>query len=108
MRWRLKLEKYDYEVVYKEDKQNTNAGTLSKIPQISVLQTEASTSKNLNYNLFLQHAQNDALWKTHNIIPQVSGNIKGLLVTSSSPKIILSKTEGKNKAENITLQKILI
>jgi len=32
MRWRLKLEKYDYEVLYKEGKQNTNADALFRIP----------------------------------------------------------------------------
>jgi len=83
MRWRLKLEEYDYKVVYKEGKQNTNADALSRILQISVLQTRASTNnnKNFSYSLFLQHALNDALWKTDNIIPQVSEKIKGLLVT---------------------------
>jgi len=69
-------------IVYKESKQNTNADALSRIPQISVLSTRASTSnKNFSYSLFLQHALNDALWKIDNIIPQVSGKIKGLLIT---------------------------
>jgi len=51
-------------IVYKKDKQNTNADALSRILQISVLQTKASTSnnRNPNYSLFLQHALNDALW----------------------------------------------
>ena len=108
MRWRLKLEEYDYEVFYKEGKQNTNADALSRIPQISVLQAEASGSKDESpcYSLFLQHALNDGLWKTDNIIPQTSGNIKGLFVTESfsSPKIkiTLSNIDG-NKAEDITL-----
>lgn len=107
MRWRLKLEEYNYEVLYKEGKQNTNADALSRI-QISVLQAQPSTSnnENLSYSLFLQHALNDSLWKTDNIIPQTSGNIKGLLVTETisfpKTKITLSKTDG-NKAENITL-----
>jgi transposase InsO family protein len=108
MRWRLKLEEYDYEVLYKEGRQNTNADALSRTPQISVLQVQASTSDNKNpsYSLFLQHALNDALWKTDNIIPQISGNIKGLLVkeTHASPKIkiTLSKKNG-NKTEDLTL-----
>ena len=63
MRWRLKLEEYNYEVLYKEGKQNTNADALSRIPQISILQATASTSssKNPSYSLFLQHALNDEL-----------------------------------------------
>lgn len=31
VRWRLKLEEYDYEIVYKKGKQNTNADSLSRI-----------------------------------------------------------------------------
>jgi len=30
VRWRLKLEEYDYEVVHKADKGNTNVGSLSR------------------------------------------------------------------------------
>lgn len=107
MRWRLKLEEYNYEVLYKEGKQNTNADALSRNLQILVLQVEASSSKgtDISYSLFLQHALNDSLWKTDNIIPQTSGSIKGLLVKeiNSSPKIkiTLSKIDG-NKAEDIT------
>ena len=32
MRWRLKLEEYDYEIIYKSGKTNTNADALSRIP----------------------------------------------------------------------------
>ena len=32
MRWRLKLEEFDYEVIYKSGKTNTNADALSRIP----------------------------------------------------------------------------
>ena len=31
LRWRLKLEKYDYEAVYKPESRNTNADALSRI-----------------------------------------------------------------------------
>jgi hypothetical protein len=31
LRWRLKLEEYDFEVVYKKGSNNTNADTLSRI-----------------------------------------------------------------------------
>jgi len=55
MHWRLKLEEYNYKVIYKEGKQNTNADAFSRIPQISVLSTRVSTSNNKNssYSLFL-------------------------------------------------------
>lgn len=108
MRWRLKLEEYNYEVIYKEGKQNTNADALSRNPQILTLQAEPSHSNmtGTSYNLFLQHALNDSLWKTDNIIPQLSGKVKGILVKeiNSSPKIkiTLSETDG-NKTEDITL-----
>lgn len=32
MRWRLKLEEFDYEIIYKSGKTNTNADALSRIP----------------------------------------------------------------------------
>jgi len=32
IRWKLKLEEYDYEVVYKVNKGNTNADALSRNP----------------------------------------------------------------------------
>lgn len=107
MRWRLKLEEYDYEVLYKEGKRNTNADALSRTPQIASLQVEASGSKdeNVSYSLFLQHALNDSLWKTDNIIPQISGKIKGVLVKEiySTPRIKIILSETGNKTEDITL-----
>lgn len=106
MRWRLKLEEYNYQILYKEGKQNTNADALSRNPQVSVLQIEASGSKDtdMSYSLFLQHALNDSLWKTDNIVFQTSGNIKGLLVKEKnpSPRIKITLAEN-NKAEDITL-----
>jgi len=32
MRWKLKLEKYDYKIIHKADKSNTNADALSQNP----------------------------------------------------------------------------
>lgn len=53
----------------------------------------------------MQYALNNSLWKTDNIISQISGNIKGILVKeiNSSPKIkiTLSEIEG-NKVEDLT------
>lgn len=40
VRWRLKLEEYDYEIVYKKGKLNTNADALSRI-QLNTLETES-------------------------------------------------------------------
>lgn len=40
VRWRLKLEEYDYEIVYKKGKQNQNADALSRI-QINALESES-------------------------------------------------------------------
>lgn len=40
IRWRLKLEEYDYTIIYKSGKQNTNADTLSRIP-LNALETES-------------------------------------------------------------------
>ena len=31
LRWRIKLEEYDYEIVYKPGVENSNAGALSRI-----------------------------------------------------------------------------
>lgn len=40
VRWRLKLEEYNYEIIYKKGKLNTNADALSRIP-INVLEDES-------------------------------------------------------------------
>ncbi|XP_020294887.1 uncharacterized protein LOC109860298 [Pseudomyrmex gracilis] len=39
MRWRLKLEEFDYKIVYKSGKINTNADALSRIP-VNVIESE--------------------------------------------------------------------
>ncbi|XP_051173560.1 uncharacterized protein LOC127289595 [Leptopilina boulardi] len=36
MRWRLKLEEYDYEIIYKKGIANTNADALSRIPRVQM------------------------------------------------------------------------
>lgn len=41
VRWRLKLSEYDYEIVYKKGKNNTNADALSRIPiQINAIEDD--------------------------------------------------------------------
>ena len=49
MRWRLKLEEYEYKVVYKKGKLNSNADALSRVHKMSFLderEEEDSTSEN--------------------------------------------------------------
>lgn len=44
VRWRLKLEEYDYEIAYKPGRLNSNADTLSRIPSnVNVIQTRSRT-----------------------------------------------------------------
>lgn len=45
MRWRLKLEEYEYEILYKAGKTNVNADALSRI-EVKTTQTGTSESKN--------------------------------------------------------------
>src|SRR5699024_8084703 len=40
VRWRLKLEEYDYEIIYKKGKQNSNADSLSRV-QLNMLENES-------------------------------------------------------------------
>lgn len=53
VRWRIKLEEYDYTVVYKSGKSNTNADALSRIPfsTINIVQTRSKTVKNSQADL---------------------------------------------------------
>lgn len=39
MRWRLKLEEYEYEIVYKKGKNNTNVDALSRILYIDTFES---------------------------------------------------------------------
>ena len=45
VRWRLKLEEYDYEIIYKKGKYNTNADALSRI-QINALDDDIQSMIN--------------------------------------------------------------
>ena len=44
LRWRIKLEEYDYEIVFKRGVANTNADALSRISQLAAV-TEATEQK---------------------------------------------------------------
>lgn len=52
IRWRLKLEEYSYEVIYKAGKKNTNADCLSRYPQILLTQIN---NRELTYKEFLTY-----------------------------------------------------
>lgn len=61
VRWRIKLEEYDYTVIYKPGKSNTNADALSRIPflsepiqhSINLVQTRSKTLKDSHKDLHL-------------------------------------------------------
>lgn len=60
MRWRLKLEEYQYEVVYKVGVTNTNADALSRIGQVVL--TKSSISNELfSYQEYLDQVKNTAV-----------------------------------------------
>lgn len=50
MRWRIKLEEYDYEVIYKAGKNNTNADCLSRIPHLNAITRSKTKSTADNPN----------------------------------------------------------
>ncbi|CAG5041301.1 unnamed protein product [Parnassius apollo] len=52
IRWRLKLEEYDYEIFYKQGKQNSNADALSRIP-IHALNSNVALNK-LKYESYFK------------------------------------------------------
>ena len=45
LRWRLKLEEYEYDIVYKRDSSNTNADALSRIHGAETIPTEQEKLK---------------------------------------------------------------
>jgi hypothetical protein len=46
LRWRLKLEEYEYEVVYKNGSNNTNADALSRIQVLKSALTDKAQTPN--------------------------------------------------------------
>lgn len=51
IRWRLKLEEYDYEIIYKPGVLNTNADALSRIPHIKYFNYLESAYENFEHNV---------------------------------------------------------
>lgn len=49
-RWRLKLEEYDYTIVYKAGKNNTNADALSRIPYDDIICNQVTTRSKTSQN----------------------------------------------------------
>jgi len=45
LRWRLKLEEYDYDIVYKPGVRNTNADALSRITMTSISPVAENSSE---------------------------------------------------------------
>jgi hypothetical protein len=47
LRWRLKLEEYDYEIVFKRGAANTNADALSRISQLTEVREVTESERQL-------------------------------------------------------------
>lgn len=58
IRWRLKLEEYDYEIIYKSGKQNLNADALSRI-SLHALETESTLNNPGDIDLDIDKFLND-------------------------------------------------
>lgn len=86
MRWRLKLEEYDYKVIYKPGAYNTNADALSRIPIRDCLAiTRSKTKTNPISNI--------------NSIPNTSSTSKLNQSLNSIPNSIIQDTENSTPQE---------
>lgn len=66
IRWRLKLEEHDYEIIYKPGVLNTNADALSRIPHINFFNYRDNTYENFE--------RNDSPTTNHRVI-EVEGDL---------------------------------
>jgi hypothetical protein len=62
LRWRLKLEEYDYEIVYKRGVANTNADALSRVSQLAVVTGETDAKRQLVTD---EETKNTILYEYH-------------------------------------------
>ncbi|KAL4127078.1 hypothetical protein QTP88_011276 [Uroleucon formosanum] len=82
LRWRIKLDEFDYEIQYKSGKTNLNADALSRIKEINLIET---TTK---YGTFLEHFNSKIIMNTR--IKEINGQIanapKDSIVVIDIPK----------------------
>jgi hypothetical protein len=69
-RWRLQLEEYDYNIIYKPGVQNSNSDALSRIT-VTNIQQESETSK--EYQKYLEDIQSKLI--TNSDIIEIEGNL---------------------------------
>lgn len=82
LRWRLRLEEYDYEITYKKGSLNVNADALSRI-QINIISTSWKT-----YEKFCNYNQNQLTNQQHLITHKLFKDVKNLAVfTSTKPTL---------------------
>jgi len=60
--WRLKLEEYDYEIIFKRGIANTNADALSRVCQLAVVMGETESKKQLVTD---EETKNTILYEYH-------------------------------------------
>lgn len=72
MHWRLAMEEYEYEIIYKPGILNTNADALSRIPQIMQIEGEQVVSSK-TYNEYMDYIKTNIVQNVN--IVEVAGNI---------------------------------
>lgn len=91
MRWRIKLDEYDFEIKYKSGKSNNNADALSRIKETYLVQT------NKNYNEFLNDFKSKIIINTR--VKEINGSI--LDAPKDFDKVIEYPQNGKVNVEII-------
>ncbi|KAL4154336.1 hypothetical protein QTP88_000215 [Uroleucon formosanum] len=79
LRWRLKLAQYQYEVIYKTGKSNTNVDALSRIMEVKVVQTRSqqhSAGSLINLKLFHEYISDSECQNYRNArVQEVTGDL---------------------------------